>query len=87
MRVKLALLSVLLLTLSLLGDQGAYRLYQMRKGVEDLRRENASIRQENARLVREIESLKELDSLERLIREEWGYIREGEVLVEVPKSP
>ncbi len=87
MKRKLALLTLFIFSLTLFGDQGLIRLYRLKKMARQIDRENSALLRQNNELVGEIARLKEPDYLEHLIRQEKGYIREGEQLVEIPNSP
>ncbi|MBI2082792.1 MAG: septum formation initiator family protein [Deltaproteobacteria bacterium] len=84
MRWKLVLLACFLIALTVIGERGAYRLYQLKKIAQKMKNENHLLQKENESLIKEIENLQEADYLERLIREQWGYLREGETLLEIP---
>ncbi|MBI2066444.1 MAG: septum formation initiator family protein [Deltaproteobacteria bacterium] len=87
MSVKLILASLFLVLLSLFGEQGAYRLYQLLQHKKTLERENAALQGKNEELVQAISKLQDPVALERFIREERGYIREGERLLEITPPP
>jgi cell division protein FtsB len=66
---------------SIFGDRGLLNLVQKREQVQDLRREIAALRDENARLLGEIAALKESPrAIERLAREELGFARSDETV-------
>lgn len=86
MRPRLILFMLALILLTVAGEQGAWRLFHLKKRARQLEQANQSLMVENTALVGEIQHLKEPDYLERLIREERGYIRDGENLIEIPTS-
>jgi cell division protein FtsB len=86
-RLRLLGVCLLLLILTLVGEEGAYQSFQLKRMKNKLTRDNRELTLENSKLVQEIYRLKEPEYIERLIREEWGFIREGEHLVEMPDSP
>ncbi len=83
-RWKLLLTLALLATITLIGDRGLVNLLKLKGRASSLRHEISALSDENRRLAEEIERLKEPEYLERLIREERGYIKEGEILLEIP---
>jgi cell division protein FtsB len=68
---------------SLLHPSGLPRLRVARHDVERYQAENDGLRRENARLKREIELLQTDAYLERIVREELGYVRPDEVLFQL----
>lgn len=86
-KTKRILLILLLVSLNLFGQQGLVRLYRMKQMARALRYENEDLARQNGALTQEIEKLQQDDYLERLIREERGYVAENERLLEIPKSP
>lgn len=86
-RVKLILLTLFLASLTLFGDQGALRLWELMKISHTLEKQNRNLERQSRELTDQIGRLKEPEYLERLIREERGYIEEGETIVEIPNSP
>ena len=87
MKPKRLLLLAGLFTLTLFGDHGLIRLFKISQIARHLRQESQSLSTENRQMVEEISRLKDPDYLERLIREERGYVRENERLLEIPKAP
>lgn len=86
MKLKLIWGSLFFLLLSLVGEQGLWRLYELKKVEKSLRGEIREISSKNGVLIEEIEKLQDRTYLERLIREERGYIGKGEMLLEMPKT-
>lgn len=84
MRWKLILLGLFLFALTAFGERGLYRLYHLNKVTRQIEEENNLLRKENESLRVEMNQLQESDYLERLIREQWGYLKEGERLLEIP---
>ncbi len=66
---------------SIFGDRGLINLFQKREQVHVLRQEIATLKADNARLVREIAALKESPrAIEQLAREELGLARPDETV-------
>ena len=86
-KARFILLTLFLVLLTLLGDQGGWRLYRLKQISHRLQSDNLSLGQQNSELVAEIGRLQDSEYLERLIREERGYLRDDELLLEIPKSP
>lgn len=74
-----------ILLLSLLvafGNEGWVKLYKLRQMDTDLAEENRLWALQNEKIRREIDDLKDPKYLERLIRNDMGFAREGEILFE-----
>ncbi len=68
-----------LATLSALDPSGQRRYQRLTGDVEAMRRENAHLAAENARLAREVHALRtDPAAVERAVREELRYVRPGE---------
>lgn len=75
----------LVLAVGSAAAEGGFRRYwRLEKDVKTLEARNAKLAQDNARLRREVEALRD-DSraLERAAREELGYVRLGELVFDV----
>ncbi len=86
-RYPLFLVVIILIALNLFGNHGLLRLIQLKQHANSLGAANTELMQANWQFAQEIERLKDPPYLERLIREERGYIRDGEMLLEIPSSP
>lgn len=67
------------------GDQGLLKLHQMSKNEQHLEQMMAEVEAENDSLAREIEQLKDPEYLEKVVRNELGYLRPNEVVYFVTK--
>lgn len=77
--VVLALALVLLQARLWIGEGSVRHVAQLRDEVETLKRENARLRERNALIAAEVESLKSgLDTVEGIARKDLGMIREDE---------
>lgn len=84
MRRRLILLLLGFFLLTLFGEEGLIRLIQLKKTARALEEANQLITQENQTLKAEVVQLNDPALLERLIREELGYLGEHEELLEIP---
>jgi cell division protein FtsB len=80
-KLALGLVVIALLINSLFGDRGVLHLLTQKRHADELAREVASLRHENARLARDIELLRtDPRTVERLAREELGLAALGETV-------
>jgi cell division protein FtsB len=76
---------VFFLGLSVYGWRGVVRLQQMRGQLEALERDNATLRQQAARLTQTIDRLRNDPTyLEQIAREEQGMVRPGDTILKFP---
>ncbi len=67
---------------------GLARTLQLRRDLHGLRARNAELRADNERLSREAEALRsDPDAIERVAREELGWVLPGEVIVDFSRNP
>ena len=67
---------------------GLARTLQLRRDLAVLRARDAEWRGENERLAREAEALRsDPDAIERVARAELGWVRPGEIVVDLSHSP
>ncbi len=67
---------------------GLARTLQLRRDLAALRARNVDLRGENDRLAREAEALRgDPLAIERVARAELGWVRSGEVIVDLSRSP
>jgi cell division protein FtsB len=77
----LGLITILLLFSSLFGERGFLHLLRLKEEKLALEEKNAITQKENALLRSRIQKLKRDDRvLERLVREELGWVKDGEIL-------
>jgi cell division protein FtsB len=71
------------LALVSVADARGFRRYlRLQQDASDLKFRNHQLREQNARLRAEIEALRgDRSALERAVREELGYIRRGEIVL------
>jgi cell division protein FtsB len=69
---------------SAVAEGGFRRYWRLQQDVRTLEERNAKLAQDNARLRREVEALRnDPVALERAVREELGYVKPGEVIFDV----
>ena len=67
---------------------GLARTLLLRRDLAGLRGHNADLRAENDRLTREADALRsDLGAIERVARAELGWVRPGEVIVDLSRPP
>jgi cell division protein FtsB len=67
---------------SVADAKGFRRYLELRQAVASLEARNAELRQKNERSLREVEALqKDPRALERAAREELGFVRPGEIVL------
>ena len=75
------LLTVYLLTSYILGEMGLVKYYRMKAQYNALTEEIATLKQDNARLMRDVRALKSDPAcIERIARDELGLARQGEIV-------
>ena len=80
-----ALVLLFCVGLGLYGWRGVVRLQQMQGQLEALERDNATLRQQAARLTQTIERLRNDPSyLEQIAREQQGMVRPGDTILKFP---
>ncbi len=76
---------IVFLGLGVYGWRGVARLQQMRGQLEALERDNATLRQQAARLTQTIDRLRNDPTyLEQIDREEQGMVRPGDTILKFP---
>lgn len=81
MKRLLIFIGVLSLLVSF-GNEGWVKLYRLRRVEAAIEEQNRLLALQNAKIRREIDDLNDPRYLERLIRNDMGYAREGETLYE-----
>lgn len=67
------------------GDQGLRKLHQTRSLEDRLEKQMLVLGHENERLVQELKRLGDLAYLEKIVRDEMGYLRSDEVVYYLEK--
>jgi cell division protein FtsB len=90
-RKLLAVAAVLagVLSLASVADARGFRRYlSLRQDVEALQERNRALAGQNEALLREINALrKDPAALERVVREELGYVKPGEIVFHLEEEP
>jgi cell division protein FtsL len=82
-----AVLTLVFLVSFVFSEEGIAELQRARKRVHDLQTELVQMEAENARLRREIESLKRSTfAVERIAREDLGMSKPGEIVYMLPRD-
>jgi cell division protein FtsB len=77
-----AAVSLVLALVSALEPRGFRRHARLKAQAETLARRNAQLREENLRLGREIDGLRnDPTAIERAAREELGFVKPGEIVI------
>lgn len=71
------------------GRSGVARMMRLRAELDGLRRENAAMREANARLRAEIQLYDEDEAtaIERVARDELGLVKPGELVFKIEETP
>jgi cell division protein FtsB len=76
-----AILTILLLFSSVFGEKGFLHQLKLKKEMAAFKESNAEIQRESTLLRNRIQKLNEDDRvLEKLVRDELGWVRDGEIL-------
>jgi len=75
------LLALYLLTSFILGEMGFVKYYRMKAQYNTLTEEISTLKQDNARLVRDVHALRSDPAcIERIARDKLGLARQGEIV-------
>jgi len=75
---------VLLVGVSVMDGRGFRRYLRLQQDVQSLQERNRGVAEQNAALRLEVERLKrDPRALERAVREELGYVKPGEIVINV----
>ena len=86
-RVVLGVLSILLVTALVIGANGIMRVWEMQHELETLEREIVQLRAQTTKLNQTAERLRNDPAyIEKLAREELGYVRQGETVLKFPSQ-
>ena len=80
-------LILLTLGLAVYGGNQVLRVSEMRREMESMEREIVTLRSRAEELTRTVEQLRDdSDAMEKLAREEFGYVRPGETVIKFPPT-
>ena len=86
--VLLAGVVLVLVYVFLFGDYGVYRIWKQRQEIAQLERRIEELRLQKEELDRQIHFLKsDPQYIEKIAREEYGLVKEGEILYKMVPSP
>jgi len=88
LRLVGGIVCLLALVLVVYGSSGLPRVWQMKRDVEALEREIATLRGETRELARTVDQLRsDPETIERIAREDLGLVRPGETVLKFPSTP
>jgi cell division protein FtsB len=81
------LVLVVAASLAVYGGSGVLRVRAMQQEIQQLERELATLRAQTEKLTATIDKLRHDPAyIEKLAREDLGYVREGETVLKFPKT-
>ena len=81
-------LGVVFMAMLVLGGNGLLKVWRLTQKVDALQQDVQMLEAENDRLARTIDRLREDPALiEKIAREELGYVKEGEKVLKFPAAP
>jgi cell division protein FtsB len=82
-----AAIIIVVLALSAYGTRAVLRVSEMRREMEAMERDLVTLRTRTDELTRTVDRLRNDPAyIEKLAREDLGYVREGETVLKFPKS-
>ena len=82
-----AAIVIVVLALSAYGTRAVLRVSEMRREMEAMERDLVTLRTRTDELTRRVDRLRNDPAyIEKLAREDLGYVREGETVLKFPKS-
>jgi cell division protein FtsB len=86
-RFGVAGLVLITLTLGVYGTRAVLKVTEMRREMDSMERDLVTLRARTDALTKTVEQLRnDPASIEKLAREDLGYVREGETVLKFPKS-
>jgi len=83
-----AALALTVMALALYGGDSLVKVWQMKREVEGLERDLQGLRAETDCLTRTVDRLRDDPAqIEKLAREELGYVKKGEKVLKFPPTP
>ncbi|HEY5975887.1 MAG TPA: septum formation initiator family protein [Geobacteraceae bacterium] len=78
---------VFILFFTIFGERGLLRIYHLHKEKHEIQQRVEAMRQENQKLVREIDALKnDRRYLESIARKDFGLVRQNEIIYQFPPA-
>ncbi len=79
--VTILLLASVMIFFTFFGDKGLLQVYRLRRELREIERVDMELRQENERLIGEIDNLRTNKTyIEELARRELGLVKKGEIV-------
>lgn len=79
--VTILLLASVMIFFTFFGDKGLLQVYRLRRELREIERVDMELRQENERLIGEIDNLRTNKKyIEELARRELGLVKKGEIV-------
>lgn len=79
--VTILLLASVMIFFTFFGDKGLLQVYRLRRELREIERVTMELRQENERLIGEIDNLRTNKTyIEELARRELGLVKKGEIV-------
>lgn len=79
--VTILLLASVMIFFTFFGDKGLLQVYRLRRELREIERVTMELRQENERLIGEIDNLRTNKKyIEELARRELGLVKKGEIV-------
>jgi cell division protein FtsB len=86
--VVVGVASALALGLAVYGAESGVRVWQMKREIERLRADNATLRARSEALAKTVQRLRTDPAyIEKLAREDLGWVREGDTVLKFPAPP
>ena len=83
-----ALATVLALGLAVYGAESGVRVWKMKREIERLQADNAALRTRSEALAKTVQRLRTDPAyIEKLAREDLGWVREGDTVLKFPAPP
>lgn len=77
-----------ILYFTIFGERGLLRIYHLNREKKDIQQRVDAMRNDNLRLVREIDALKnDRRYLESIARRDFGLVRQNETIYQFPQQP
>jgi cell division protein FtsB len=82
-----AAIVIVVVALSAYGTRAVFRVSELRREMDAMERDLVTLRARTAELTRTVDRLRNDPAyIEKLAREDLGYVREGETVLKFPKS-
>ena len=87
-RLLVGVLAVMFIIAVAIGGNGMLRVWEMQRELDTLERDITHLRAQTERLSQTVERLRNDPAyIEKLAREDLGYVRQGETVLKFPSQP